>query len=164
MKKRHATTGLPAYISLLNEKINMPILEIKKTCQSCGAEYDYRFPFGSRKEAEEKQKYLLTTPGECFQCRIKRITSQAESVLSEISFPNLKYGTEKQKEYAKSLRAGYAASHLTAVTVVQEYLDRMDETSVKASHVQEFFKETKLQREYTILTSENASVIIHALH
>ena len=142
----------------------MAILKLNRICNSCGKEFEYLYPFGSRKEADAKEKYLLSVPGECFRCRIKRVTAQAESVSSSIGYPEIKYGSEKQKEYAKSLRAGYAASHLTTITVVQEYLEMMDESGVKASYVRDFFMQRKLLREYTILTSENASLIIRVLH
>lgn len=120
----------------------------KATCKCivCGNEYIREKICRNRAEADNWVKWTEEHPGECYECYNKRIKEERKEIASKYNLPEIKGVSEKQINYAKSLRDKYIAGNEKKFDDVANILAMPQEEIQKAAEQQgktyeEFFTE-----------------------
>lgn len=120
----------------------------KATCKCivCGNEYIREKICRNRAEADNWAKWAEEHPGEYYECYNKRIKEERKEIASKYNLPEIEGVSEKQINYAKSLRDKYIAGNEKKFDDVANILAMPQEEIQKAAEQQgktyeEFFTE-----------------------
>ena len=149
-------------------------ISIVSCCCECGFFFNYEKEFHTQLDAENaERRYARKKKHLCPDCYRKNRQEWESSFLEALYLPELTGSSEKQVNYAHSLRKRYILKNASKIEYTRRELDKIDarklpEAAEKrnlsiADCVPEAFRQMKLVVEYICLTESTASRVIEAL-
>ena len=152
----------------------MHIIEVECICKVCGEPFTVKQSCRDMLEVEiQSRKILNRRKPVCSTCYFAEKKAQAEEKVSKMGLPELIGRSEKQIEYALSLRTRYITSHEVQINRVQNELARINEELLKKAakirktdeegYLEEALDRVGLKKAYLCLTEVNAQRLIDNL-
>lgn len=153
---------------------------VECVCKHCNNTFEITRTFCSGKEARRFEEYAAGSYDECDECRNKRKASEsagkAAKIIAEYGIPDITGVSDKQINYASSLRNRYIAqypdrikraySYLKQITAqedgLKKFADEKFQGNIEAATV-DIMTHYKFDIEYIVLTCSDASKIIDTL-
>lgn len=159
----------------------MAMATAKCTCKKCGEEFEIYKKCYNRRDADEFEEYAAAHYTECRKCYRARVAAQnadkAETVIEKYNMPTITGVSEKQINYANTLRnrflanisdskiekAIYLISDDRCKQKMQELADKRFNGDLKKARFAMFFDYGLDDNIAVLLTESNAGKIIDAL-
>lgn len=151
----------------------MITIDIECICPRCHNTYRYIRECRTPKEAESKTRRASKNKDICLDCYKAEQQQKAEELAAILDLPELEGRTEKQIQFAFSLRSRYIESHLKLIQKAKCELNAIQPEAVAVEAqkysmsedevVEAAFSQIDLLKEYLCLTETSARRLIDAL-